>query len=237
MSTTDVGSRCKLNSVHYPRSFGSLSALSQCNWQIRKELKQFSTSPGFAKAAVNELDVMIDSSSVYPTWTILAHTEMRRMEHLRVNLRIMNMMPEYGRPFSGDGGPGNGYRWLFDLLRRLLHHGPTFIGIQSIRHELFLKKVTIDVSFDDDQRMISQKTGKPIDIGSQEQSRERLVRRITIMLRMVLAWGLLHGRVARLHVSYKTLTRDFEVPEVQTERQQIMGERRRYGFGWGPDEK
>ena len=85
--------------------------------------------------------------------------------------------------------------------------------------------------------MISEKIGKPIDIASQERCRERLAKRFTMMLGMVLGLRLLHGRVARLHVCYNNLKRDFEVLEAKTDRHQAMALWRRYGFGWGPDEK
>ena len=107
--TRDTNSRCRLGGGHYPRNLGSLSALSQCSRQIRKELKQLCASQGFAKAAVNELDVIVDSSGAYPTWTILAHPEIRRMEHLRVNLRIMNWVRGDRGPFWASGGLGKAY--------------------------------------------------------------------------------------------------------------------------------
>ena len=107
--TRDANSRCRLGGVHYPRNLGGLSALSQCSRQIRKELKRLSTTQGFAKAAVNELDVMIDSSDAYPTWTILLHPEIRRMEHLRVNLQIMNLVRGHGGPFWASEELGKAY--------------------------------------------------------------------------------------------------------------------------------
>lgn len=100
---------------------------------------------------------MIDSSGVYPTWRSLAYPEMLRMEHLCVNLRSMNLVRDHR-------GPEKAYRWLFDSLRRILHHRPTFIGTPAIGHDLILEMATIIVSFGYDQHSILRQPKQSTDL-------------------------------------------------------------------------
>ena len=46
-----------------------------------------------------------------------------------------------------------------------------------------------------------------------------MFRNVILNLSAVLALGSLHGRITRLHVCYKTFSEDFEVLELETDRQ------------------
>ena len=120
------------------------------------------------------------------------------------------------------------------MLSRLLYHGPTLVGTTSIGHELVHQKVAIIVFSGIDRQLISHQPETYTE-SIQEWLRGKIFRNIILNLGAVLALGSLYGRVARLHVCFKTLTENLEVLKVETDRE-IMAIWRRYGFLWGSNE-
>lgn len=224
-----------------PRAASSAASLSQCNRQLCQEISALATSPALLKDTTHELDVMLKNTMLWPTWTCLPAPEELQIRHLRVNLRMFDVVQGSGL-FWGDGGPGLAFVPLFRLLNRLLHHGPSFLYPGTIDRGLKIETLSIHLLFCSDNsidrcgHLDFEKEDDPKNGKRSAGHRMRIYGIICSYMGRVVDQGLLFGKVAHLEIHHGYEVESFEIQDRKPDEKE-MAEWRSWDFDWGIDEE
>ncbi|KAL8654149.1 MAG: hypothetical protein Q9226_003547 [Calogaya cf. arnoldii] len=220
-------------SVFYPlptKHVGTVTALAQCNRQLRKELQDFGTSSYLTKNLTYEIDAMLQGERLWLTWTNLPYPA-TKIDHLGVNLRLFDIYTGRGL-FWGFDGPGTTFIVLYRALNRLLNHGPGFFYEHGENHRLKIDILTKNV-------LHGNREGPQPDPGVSHkrliQERKKIYRFICQELHHVVLQGLLSERVRTLRVSDGDAVRTFTTDGIEP-RAEATNEWIQWGFHWGVDD-
>lgn len=128
--------------ILFPATACTSPALSRCSQQLRHEILGFSQASSFAEHAKYQLDVMVQSKSIYPTWICPPSPAVNYMKALEINVRLFGSRFNQRKSWRDDSL----YRILvplFAMLGRLLHHGPRSIYLNTQDREVCIDAITI----------------------------------------------------------------------------------------------
>ncbi|CAF9939930.1 MAG: hypothetical protein HETSPECPRED_002107 [Heterodermia speciosa] len=252
-------------SVFYERSslLTNLQGLLGCCRQLRQEsletINKFSESD--ASSVHYKLDLAVWGCSLQPTWLYLP-VPPKYVRQVTVKFRMLDhsTSAQWGGPFKLDGERNYGIltQYLLQMLRRFLHHGPSFAtnppGRRNTRPLYPLHIDTLHVDFESmsqEDLMISVPSkfaalpnfGSPslattwfIDfhppLGPGWQTPEKTAfKKLSQNLKKIARIGILHGSVDEVRVQYNQTVLSWPVAD---SRDKALAAKVLSPYGWGP---
>ena len=235
-------------SVYYERDLPlpNLQGLLGCNRQSRQEaletINRCNTSDG--SALHYKLDLAVWGCSLQPTWVFLP-VPPKYVKQVTVNFRMFShSMRQWGSHSRKEVDDGYGIltQYLLQMLRRFLHHGPSFAtnppGRRNIRplYPLHIDRLQIDFAnmtteIVDVDGIKTFATLPPAWTESWHGPEKHAFMKLSSNAKKIARIGILHGSIDEVRVRYRHLAKGWQVPD---SRDKALAAKVLSPYGWGP---
>ena len=236
-------------SIYYERTLPlpNLQGLLGCTRQLRQEsletIHRLDTSDG--SALQYKLDLAVWGCSLQPTWLLLP-VPPKYARQVTVKFRMFDHCAEQWSNRPGEEANG-GYailpQYLLQMLRRFLHHGPSFAtnppGRRNTRplYPLHIDRLQIDFANMNTEIIVDvdgTNTLAPLPpswTGSWHGPESYAFKDLSLNVRKIARIGILHGSIDEVCVQYRHLVKGWRVPD---SRDKALAAKVLSPYGWGP---